>query len=205
MTINGSCRWWLWSARCWASTIPVWSNRIWGLLVPIRVQPYGVKRISSIGHHKAHREKVHDQIGSTEVNSQWANSPSHDAWQKRASTRPGTRWARESDGTLWTGESFCHCCPVLPSSRLKEGPPLVVPIEMWVTLPKGECIGSWENQLSMEGRVPQGRNHSTDKAITYPIGVGRGQDLYGVNPRARWRISFIWNSGSEVVVYARPP
>ncbi len=88
---------------------------------------------------------------------------------------------------------------------MKEGPPLVVPIEMWATLPKGECIGSWENQLSMEGRVPQGRNHSTDKAITYPIGVGRGQDLYGVNPRARWRISFIWNSGSEVVVYARPP
>jgi hypothetical protein len=81
------------------------------------------------------------------------------------------------------------------ASRLKEGPPQVVPIEMWATLPKGECIGSWENQLSMEGRVPQGRNHSTDKAITYPIGVGRGQDLYGVNPRARWRISFIWNSG----------
>jgi hypothetical protein len=40
----------------------------------------------------------------------------------------------------------------------------------------------------MEGGVPPGRNHSTDKAITYPIGVGRGQDLYGVNPRARWRI-----------------
>lgn len=37
-------------------------------------------------------------------------------------------------------------------TRLKEGPPLVVPIEMWATLPKGECIGSWENQLSMEGR-----------------------------------------------------
>jgi len=117
------------------------------------------------------------------------------AW---ASTRPGTRWARESDGTLWTGESFCHCCPVpilSQASRLKEGPPQVVPIEMWATLPKGECIGSWENQLSMEGGVPPGRNHSTDKAITYPIGVGRGQDLYGVNPRARWRISFIWNSG----------
>ena len=35
---------------------------------------------------------------------------------------------------------------------MKEGPPQVVPIEMWATLPKGECIGSWENPLSMEGR-----------------------------------------------------
>jgi hypothetical protein len=55
----------------------------------------------------------------------------------------------------------------------------------------------WENQLSMEVRVPQGWNHLTDKAITYPIGVGRGQDLYGVNPQATWRISDKWPRSAE--------
>jgi hypothetical protein len=32
---------------------------------------------------------------------------------------------------------------IMNAMRLKEGPPLLVPIEMWATLPKGECVGSW--------------------------------------------------------------
>ena len=51
---------------------------------PLRkIYPYFEEESSQVPHLK----KVHDQIGSTEVNSQWANSPSHDAWQKRASTK----------------------------------------------------------------------------------------------------------------------
>ncbi|KAI3472758.1 hypothetical protein Pfo_030342 [Paulownia fortunei] len=52
---------------------------------PTKMDPYFEEEGSRVPHLK----KVHDQIGSTEVNSQWANSPSHDAHDRRERAKKG--------------------------------------------------------------------------------------------------------------------